>query len=267
MLCWDIARTDMNVRIGLGQIRVSGGRPRANLDRACRAVAEAAERSCDLVLLPECLDLGWMHPSARERAEPIPGRFANRIMEAAARHALYVVAGLVERDAGRLFNAAVLVGPDGRILLRHRKINELEMARSLYDRGDRLGVAETEYGRVAVNICADNFEDSLEIARAQARMGARLLLAPSSWVVRPDHDEEAEPYEDRWLPQFRTLTRESGLVVASVSHVGAITAGPWIGRTAIGRSLLVDRDGEVVARGPYGVDAEDFLVAEVDLGD
>ena len=46
------------VRVGLAQIHVEPGVLEANLGRAVDAVADAAARGCDVVVLPECLDVG-----------------------------------------------------------------------------------------------------------------------------------------------------------------------------------------------------------------
>src|SRR5262249_37770375 len=126
--------------------------------------------------------------SARTRAQPIPGRHAERLAQAAREHAVYVAAGLVERAGDRLYNAAVLLGPGGNVLLHHRKINELDIALDLYAVGDRLGVVETELGTLGLAVCADNFGSSLAIAHVLARMGAQLILSPSAWAVDADHD-------------------------------------------------------------------------------
>jgi hypothetical protein len=60
-------------KVGMAQILVEGGRPETNLDRAVGCMRLAAVRGCRLVVLPECLDLGWTDPSARDLARPIPG--------------------------------------------------------------------------------------------------------------------------------------------------------------------------------------------------
>lgn len=60
-------------RVGMAQILIEGGRPEANLNRAENVVRQAAARECRLVVLPECLDLGWTDPSARDLAQPLPG--------------------------------------------------------------------------------------------------------------------------------------------------------------------------------------------------
>ncbi len=134
----------MGYTVGMAQILVEGGRPKENLGRAADAIRHAAGQGCRLVVLPECLDLGWTDPSARELAQPIPGPHMAALACAARAHRVYVAAGLVERAGGRLYNAAVLLGPGGDVLLHHRKINELDIALDLYAVGDRLGVVETE---------------------------------------------------------------------------------------------------------------------------
>ena len=56
------------VRIAMGQMLVEGGEPERNLRRAAAMAVRAAEQGCDVVVLPECLNYGWTHPSARGAA-------------------------------------------------------------------------------------------------------------------------------------------------------------------------------------------------------
>lgn len=243
-------------RIGMAQILVEGGAAGANLGRACAMIAEAASKGCDYVVLPECLDAGWTHPSAREFAQPIPGPTCAQLAGAARTHGVYVVAGVTERAGDRIYNAAVLLSPDGELLLKHRKINELDIAHDLYSLGSMVGVAETGSIRTGVTICADNFPDSLDFARSIARMGARLLLSPCAWAVDADHDNQLEPYGGLWLGAYSELSSAFDITVVGVSNVGWMTGGPWQGRKCIGCSLAVGPGGKVLATGPYGVDAE-----------
>ena len=207
-------------RVGMAQILVEGGQPDANLGRAVRAIGEAAAQGCRLVVLPECLDLGWTDPSARDLARPIPGPHADRLAQAAREHRIYVAAGLVERAGDRLYNAAVLIDPEGRVLLHHRKINELDIALDLYSIGDRLGVVETELGTIGLATCADNFSSSLAIGHVLARMGAQLVLSPSAWAVDADNDNGREPYGALWLDSYGELARLYDVTVVGVSNVG-----------------------------------------------
>jgi predicted amidohydrolase len=112
-------------KLGMGQMLVEGGRVEANLGRAEAMIAGAAAAECRVVVLPECLDLGWLDESAPSQAEPIPGPRTDRLSAAARRHNIFVAAGLTERDGDRCYNAAILLDSEGRLLLKHRKGNEL----------------------------------------------------------------------------------------------------------------------------------------------
>jgi predicted amidohydrolase len=247
----------------MAQILVEGGRAEANLGRAAAAVREAAARGCRLVVLPECLDFGWTDLSARESAQPIPGPHADVLARTAREAGVYVAAGLVERAGDRLYNAAVLIDPGGRIVLHHRKVNELDIALDLYAVGDRTGVAGTELGTLALAVCADNFGTSLAVGHVLARMGAGVILSPSAWAVDADHDNAADPYGKLWLDSYTELARLYDVTVVGVSNVGPMTGGPWAGRKCIGCSLAVGPGGEVLARGPYGAAAEAVVFADV----
>lgn len=251
-------------RLAVVQLRVEPDARDDNLGRALAAIEGAAADGADLVLLPEALPLGWMAASTATWTEPIPDGAACRALRgAAARHGVYVCSGLVERAGAQLYNAAVLVGPGGDVLLHHRKIHELEIAQPLYGRGDRLGVVDTPFGRVGLMICADAFSPGEAIARSLAEMGARLILSPCAWAVPPTHDETATPYGALWRRCYGAVAASYGVWVAGASCVGPIAAGPWAGHACIGRSLVVGPDGAPVVTGPFGADAEATLLVEV----
>jgi predicted amidohydrolase len=256
--------TNMTYRIGMAQMLVVPALPTANLDRAADRIRQAASNDCRLVVLPECLDLGWTDPSARRLAQAIPGPHSQRLAEAAREAGLFVVAGLVERAGDKLYNAAVLIDPLGQILLVHRKINELDIAHDLYAIGDRIAVAQTELGTLGISICADNYPNSLAIGHVLARMGAQLLLSPSAWAVDADHDNLAKPYGERWRRAYRELGRLYDLPVVGVSSVGWLTDGPWKGRKTIGCSLATNNRGEILAEGPFGESADALIVVDVE---
>src|SRR5262245_18619478 len=241
-------------RVAMAQIQVEGGRPQANLGRAVDAVRRAAAQGCKLVVLPECMDLGWTDPSARNLAQPIPGPHADHIAQAAREFRIHVAAGLVERAGDRLYNAAVVIGPAGEVLLHHRKINELDIALDLYSIGDRLGVVETELGTLGLAICADNFGSSLAVSHVLARMGAQVILSPSAWAVDADHDNTRDRYGKLWRDSYTELAKLYDVTVIGVSNVGPITGGPWAGRKCIGCSLAVGPGGEILAEAPYGTE-------------
>lgn len=249
----------------MAQMLVLGASPAENLARATGMVERAAAQGCRVVVLPECLDFGWTDPSARDGAQPIPGKHSDLLAQAARVCRIWVAAGLVERDGERLYNTAVLISPDGEIVLKHRKINELALAHDLYSLGTGIAVADTELGRVGLAICADNYPDSPEIGGALGRMGCRLLLSPCAWAVDSDHDNAAKPYGRMWRDAFEALTTRFAMTVIAVSGVGPITGGPWQGRKCVGCSLAYGPGGIVLAAGP--ADEEALLVVEAKVAD
>jgi predicted amidohydrolase len=251
-------------KLALAQMRVDGGARAANLRRATDRIQAAAGAGAQVVLLPEALDLGWTHPAAATEAEPVPGGSAYaELQRAACRHGIYVCAGLIERDGPRVFNAAILIGPRGELLLHHRKLNELELGHSLYAQGDRLAVAATPLATFGLMICADAFARHQMVARTLGLMGADVILSPCAWAVPAEHDQAANPYGQLWLDHYRPVARDFSLWIAGASNVGWLNAGPWSGRKCIGCSLVIDPRGDIAARGPYGVEADTLLFVDV----
>ena len=256
-------------KLALVQMAVVGGAKKENLNRALRSIDEAAKNGAQVVLLPEAMNLGWTHPSSKNEADEIPNSpFCDALQNAADRHGIFVCAGLVERSGDKVYNSALLIGPNnqshGGILLHHRKINELEIAHDYYVLGDRLGVADTPLGRFGLMICADAFAEREVISRTLCLMGADVILSPCAWAVVADHDNGKTPYGSRWLDCYGCVAKDFRVWIASASNVGWITDGPWRGRKCIGCSLVIGPDGEPAARGPYGVDAERIIYVDVE---
>jgi predicted amidohydrolase len=254
-----------NIRIAMGQMQVVAGEPERNVRRACSMIREAAADRCEVIVLPECMDIGWTHPGARELAQPIPGIYSAMLCAAAKEAGIYVVAGLTERSGSELYNAALLISPEGDILAKHRKINELDIAHDLYSIGDSLSVTRTPLGVIGINVCADNSPNSLALAHSQARMGAQIILSPSAWAVPSDYDNEQVPYGEMWRDSYQTLSKLYDMPVIGVSNVGPMIGGPWAGWKCIGCSLAVDSNGEVLVQGPYGEQAEALIPVEVTI--
>ena len=256
----------MSLRLALAQIRVESGAQLENLKRACDAVGAAARTGANLVLLPEALPFGWTSDSAIKAATEIPeGLHCRQFRQAAIENRIYVCAGLVERAGEKLFNSAVLIDPEGEVLIHHRKIYELDIAHQIYALGDRLSVAGTKLGRIGVMICADGFAPDQVISRSLGLMGADIIVSPCAWAVPADHDNNKEPYGKLWLDNYGPVARDFRVWIAGCSNVGPIADGPWKGRKCIGCSMLIGPDGEPVVRGPYGENSSALLVAEIEL--
>src|SRR5262245_63613016 len=104
---------------------VEFARPEANLARMIGFLRETARAGTLLTAFPECVLTGYCFETldeARPCAEPIPGPSTLRLAEACRELGVYALFGLLEADGDRLFNACVLVGPDG-VAGKHRKIH------------------------------------------------------------------------------------------------------------------------------------------------
>jgi len=253
-------------KLALAQMLVEGGRKKANLRRAVERIGEAAANGAQVVVLPEAMTLGWTHSSTTNGADEIPGGHSCSLLsDAARRQKVYVCSGLVERAGDHIFNSAVLINPDGGVILHHRKLNELEIGHQFYAQGDRLTVAHTPLGTLGVMICADAFARGQMVSRTLGLMGAQILLSPCAWAVPADHDNSKEPYGQLWLDNYCPVARDFRTWIGGVSNVGWLAEGPWKGRKCIGCSLVVGPTGEKVLMGPYGHDADTVLYVDVRL--
>jgi predicted amidohydrolase len=250
------------MKLGLGQLLVEGGEPERNLDRAVKMIREAAAAGCDLVLLPETLDLAWTHPSALNEALPVPGPYSDRLAAEAAGGRIWVCAGLTEKRGDKVYNTAVLIDREGKIVLKYNKINLLTVEHPFYAVGQTLNVIDTEFGILGLNICADNYMDGLPIGHTLARMGAQLVLSPSSWTVDYSINEEDDPYKEKWIKPYSILAGLYNMVVAGTTAVGYIVGGPYEGKKCVGCSLVVDKSG-VVSKGKFNEFAGDLVITEI----
>ncbi|MBF0385870.1 MAG: carbon-nitrogen hydrolase family protein [Candidatus Omnitrophica bacterium] len=255
---------DNRIRVGMGQLLVEGGEPERNLERACKMIALAKERECDIVLLPENLDLAWTHPSAKTEAQPIPGPFSDILCREAIRHSLYICAGLTEKEKDTVYDSAILIDAKGSIILKYHKINTLAVEQEFYAVGNSLSVVNTPFGKIGVNICADNYMDGLAIGHVLGRMGAQVILSPSSWTVSYAVTEKDDPYGEKWLKPYSLLAKMFNLVVIGTTSVGVIVGGPYEGKKMIGCSLAVGPQG-IIARGRFNEFAGELIVAEFEV--
>jgi predicted amidohydrolase len=255
----------MKFKLALLQMQVEAGKRMANLTRARTMITEAAIHDARMILLPEVMDLGWTNPSARTEATTIPdGATCQFLRDCAQDNNVYICAGMAERSEDTVYNTAILISPEGKVLLKHRKLNELDIAFDLYAQGDRLQVCDTPLGTIGIMICADGFARDLVISRTLGYMGADIILSPSSWAVAANHDNEKTPYGELWKRSYSPVARDFSLWIAGVSNVGWISSGPWTGMKCIGCSLVTAPDGTAALNGQYGVEAETILYVPIE---
>ena len=219
-------------------------RPRGakTLMDACRQFAplieEAALRKADLVVLGETLTYAGVGSTYADCAESIPGPSTGYFGELAKKHNLYVVAGLIERDRHQLFNVAVLIGPNGKVAGKYRKVC---LPDGEYDKGMSPGadypVFETRLGKIGMMICYDGFFP--EVARELSNRGAEIIAWPV-WGCNPE--------------QARARATENHVFLVSSTYEDV--SRDWM------LTAIYGHDGSVLA---HARDWGTVCVAEVDL--
>lgn len=254
----------MKVKVGMAQLLVEGGEPERNFQRASKLIQRAANDGCDIVLLPETIDFAWTHPSSMVESHPIPGPFSGYFCEEAKKHGVYICVGLTENTGEKRYNTALFINPQGEIMLKYRKINLLVVEHPFYEVGQHLSVIDTKFGKIGVNICADNYMDGLHIGHTLARMGAQVILSPSSWTVDYLITEQDDPYQDKWLKPLSILAQWHNIVVINATSVGYIVGGPYEGKKMVGCSLAVSKDG-ILKEGQFNEFAGDLAVVAFEV--
>jgi predicted amidohydrolase len=250
------------VRLAICQILVIDGDREGNFRRVEYALEQGEAQHADIAIFPESSILGWENPDAHTMAAPIPGKDSDRIANLAKKHHLMIAIGLDEKDGDRLYDAAILVDKTGKLLWKHRKINVLpELMTPPYSQGraEDIGVVGTEFGRIAVLVCADTFEDA-HLQRVKA-LKPDLMLVPYGWAATNDQwPQNSKVLED--LVKKRAAQVECPM--AGVDLVGEMTHGPWAGQTYGGSSFVADGAGKILLT--LRDRDTDFQVIDVELG-
>jgi predicted amidohydrolase len=151
--------------------------PADNCRQFAPFVAEAARQKADLVVLPETLTHTGTGLAYADVGEPIPGPSTEYFSSLAKQSQLHLVVGLLERVDHVVYNVAVLIGPEGEIIGKYRKVclprTEVEMG---ITPGAEYPVFETRFGKVGMMVCYDGFFP--EVARELANRGAEVIAFP-----------------------------------------------------------------------------------------
>jgi predicted amidohydrolase len=166
----------------------AGKTPQEKCEQFAPLIEKAAKQKADLVVLPETLTYYNTGKSFAEVAEPVPGPSTDYFSQLAKKHNLYIVAGLVERGTNErekhlVYNVAVLLGPDGEIAGKYRKV---VLPRGEIEKGIAPGheypVFETRFGKLGMMVCYDGFFP--EVARHLSNRGAEVIAWPV-WGCNP----------------------------------------------------------------------------------
>jgi len=248
----------------------------ANVAKARAAIADAAGRGAQVVVLPELFASPYFcqvqNPDLFELAEPVPGPTSEAIAAAAQEHRVAVVTPLFERRAAGIYhNSLIVYGPDGAALGMYRKMHipddPLYYEKYYFTPGD-LGfvTVPTPFATLGPLICWDQWYP--EAARMTALKGAQILCYPTAigW-----HPKEKAQFGAEQLAAWQTIQRAhaiaNGVFVAAVNRVGherpaGAKGSGGDGLDFWGHSFVADPFGTVLAEAGEG---EETLVADLDL--
>jgi predicted amidohydrolase len=248
------------MRVAAIQCTASADRP-GNLAAARELVAEAAGDGAELVVLPELFSLYGNAPTLRAGAEPLDGPTVEWSREVASRHRIWLVAGSFVEAAGksRNHNTSVLVGPDGTVEARYRKLHlfDVDVPGAIIRESDAVAPGDAVVGAtvtvdegrslpIGLTLCYDlRFP---ELYRLLGLAGALVIVVPSAFA--------AATGSAHWEVLLRAIENQVFMIAAD--QVGALSAS----FTAHGHSMIVDPWGTVLAEKDEGPGA---VVADLDL--
>lgn len=250
------------VRVAVVQFepRVGVENLKANAVAVEERLIAAADNGADLIVLPELATTGYVFDNraeAYDHSESVPGGRSIEMFErVASDRNVYVVGNVVEEAGGRLYDTAVLVGPDGYIG-RYRKTHLWNTEKLWFTPGDEgYQVFDTPIGRIGLLVCWDIWFP--ETARIVTQMGADIICIPTGWVWTPP-----PLYDDSGVCMAAHLT----YTAAHVNNVFIATAdriGQERGAGFMGNSLIAGTTGWPIDR-IAGPDEDTIIYADIDL--
>lgn len=253
------------------------------LEKVLASIDEAAGVGATLLVFPEAYVPGYptwiwrlkpgtemaltseIHARLRQNAIDLAAGELRPVQDAAARHGVTVVIGLHEIDSRfsrtTLFNTVAVIGPDGALLNRHRKLMPTNPERMVWGAGDATGLkaVDTPAGRLGCLIC---WESYMPLARyALYAQGIEVYINPT-W----DNGEMC-------LATLRHIAREAGawVIGTATAMQGGDVPDDFPERDRLFRAEEWINDGDAVVIKPSGQVAagplhrqKDILYAEID---
>ena len=254
------------------------------IETAVALTGEAAANGAKLIIFPEAYIPGYpawiwrlrpggdwglseeIHARLLDNSVNLESNDMAPLYEAAKKHQVTIMCGMNERESNlsqaTLYNTAIIIGPDGQLINRHRKLMPTNPERMVWGFGDASGlkVVDTPCGRVGALICWENF---MPLARyALYAQGIEIYVAPT-------YDSG-----DGWIGTLQHIAREGCCWVVGSGNALKVSDLPddfpdkenlypdqdeWINP---GDSIVIAPGGEIVA-GPIR-NEQSILYADVD---
>ena len=234
----------MNMKIRIAQIRIVADKCNLNGNHAklMSVLKSMARETVDVVVTPECFLDGYAVTEAsvtadnlREYAiDPLNNPYVDSLSSWARANTAWVVLGCSRLSAEGVYNTAVILGRDGKLVGAYDKTHCQGHDRKFVP-GQEIAVFDSDFGPFGVLICADRRWP--ETVRSLALKGARVIFNPTAGM----HDEKN-------LRMMQTRSYESEIFIAFTHPL---------------QSLLTDPTGEITCNDAHG--NASFSLAEIDL--
>lgn len=214
-----------------------------NIEHLAEIFGSGALDETDIVSLPEMWNCPYKTELFPEYAEPVYGDTWLAMSTLARKSGKYLVGGSIPEvdDEGKVYNTCYVFDREGNQIGKHRKVHLFDIyvygqqtfkESDTLTGGDAFGTFDTEWCRMAVNICFDiRFPES---SRLPALAGAKVIFNPAAFnmTTGPAH----------WELGFRQRAIENQIYM-----VGTSTArDPEAEYVAYGHSIVTDPWGNLV---------------------
>jgi len=256
------------INIATAQFQTRNGDKAFNLSRIEALTAEAAQKGANVVSFHELSITSYSylrklsHMDLLDLAEEVPdGPGTRELIRIAGEHHVALLAGLVEKEEGKLYNTYVCVTGYG-FVAKYRKLHPF-ISEHLSP-GERYVVFDLHGTRCGILICYDN--NVIENVRATTLLGAEVIFMPHVTGCTPspmpgrgwvDHrfwenrkkDPEAlraefeGPKGRGWLMRWLPARAYDNGVYAVFSN----PIGPDDDQLKNGNSMILDPYGEILA--------------------
>lgn len=174
------------------------------IDKACALIAEAAENGAELIAFPEAfvssfpvwsgvyapVDVHEFFFRLAGSAIEVPGPEVRRIQETARRHGVFVSIGVNEGtpvSPACVWDTNLLIGDDGRLLNRHRKLVPTYWEKLTWANGDGSGlrVVDTRVGKIGALVCGENTNSLARFALLAQGENVHISSFSPRWPTHP----------------------------------------------------------------------------------
>ena len=170
------------MKVGYYQFRPLFGKVRQNAKKVINALQEV---KADLIVLPELAFTGYHFQNRNElktlAEDPEKSSTVEALVELCQKNNIHLVTGFAEKNKDKIFNSALLIGPEG-IEHTYRKLHLFNEEKNYFDEGDvPLQVNIVNDVKVGMLVCFDwAFPETI---RALTLQGAEVIAHPSNLVL------------------------------------------------------------------------------------